>query len=148
MNGGAILKVRRSKTNQFGNQKVRIPIPEIPGDDICPVLALCTLFRFRKSIPTLPAFSVGPFRWIHYADLLRGVKSLAKISGKDPKRFGCHSLRRGGTTFAGSAGVPTYFIKLQGDWSSDCYTRYIALSSESRMKAPSLMREAVLASRK
>ena len=73
---------------------------------------------------------------------------MAQISGEDPARFGCHSLRRGGATFAASAGVPPYFIKLQGDWSSDCYTRYIALSTDSKFMAPSLMRKAVLASRK
>ena len=51
---------------------------------------------------------------------------MAILSGKDPARFGCHSLRRGGATFAADSGVPPYFIKLQGDWASDCYTRYIA----------------------
>jgi hypothetical protein len=101
-NDGAILKVQHSKTNQFGDRKVRIPIPEIPGDDICPVLSLCSLFRIVKCIPTLPAFS-----------------------------------------FAASCGVPPYFIKLQGDWSSDCYTRYICLSAEQCLMASNLMRDAV-----
>jgi hypothetical protein len=70
-----------------------------------------------------------------YAKLLKGVKILAKIS--DPARFSCHSLRRGAAFFATAAGVPAYFIKLQGDWSSDCHTQYIALSTDSRKKAPS-----------
>lgn len=139
----AVLKVRRSKTNQFGDRKVCIPIPEISGDPICPVLALKALFRAHKAIATLPAFSFSPFRWVCYSDLLKGVKSVAILSGEDPARFGCHSLRRGGATFAADSGVPPYFIKLQGDWASDCYTRYIALSPESRMTAPSLMRDAV-----
>jgi integrase len=145
--GCAILKVRRSKTNQFGERKVRIPIPEIPGDEICPVFALRSLFRLVKCIPSLPAFSYGSFQWIHYADLLAGVKQVASVSGLDPSRFGTHSLRRGGATFAAECGVPAYYIKLQGDWSSDCYTRYIALSVEQRMTAPFLMKKGVRGSR-
>jgi hypothetical protein len=103
------------KTTQFGDRKVCIPIPEIPGNKISPVLALRTLFCAKKCIPKFPAFSFGPFQWIHYTELLKGVK----ILGKDPTHFGCHSLWRGGASFTAAAGVPAYFIKLQGDWSSE-----------------------------
>jgi hypothetical protein len=37
---GAVLKVQRLKTNQFGDQKVRIPIPRITGDVLCPPIPL------------------------------------------------------------------------------------------------------------
>jgi hypothetical protein len=58
----AVLKVRRSKTNQFGDQKVRIPISQITGDILCPVLALRSLFKAVRVIPSLPTFSYAPFR--------------------------------------------------------------------------------------
>jgi integrase len=144
---GAVLKVRRSKTNQFGDWKVRIPIPRITGDVLCPVLALQSLFKAVRVISSLPAFSYAPFRWIHYSELLNGVKQVAIVSDVDPLQFGCHSLRRGGATFAAKCGVPAFYIKLQGDWSSDCYTRHIALSSEAKLTAPSLMSAGVRSSR-
>jgi hypothetical protein len=111
------------------------------------VLALRSLFKAVRVIPSLPAFSYTPFHWIHYSELLNGVKWVAIVSDVDPLRFGCHSLRRGGATFAAKSGVPAFYIKLQGDWSSDCYTRYIALSSEAKLTAPSLMSAGVRSSR-
>jgi hypothetical protein len=81
---GAVLKVRHSKTNQFGDRKVRIPIPRITGDILCPMLALQSLFKAVRVIPSLPAFSYAPFRWIHYSELLNGVKRVAIVSDVDP----------------------------------------------------------------
>lgn len=143
---GVCLHIRRAKTNQFGSRKVVIPIPRIPSSDLCPVLALKTLFQVVRVLPNLPAFSYRAFRWLSYSDLLKGIKSLVELAGLDPKDFGTHSLRRGGATYAASCGVPAYYIKLQGDWASDCYTRYIALSPEAKMLAPFRMRDGVLGS--
>jgi hypothetical protein len=143
----AVLKVRHSKTNQFGDWKVRIPIPRITGDVLCPMLALQSLFKAVRVIPSLPAFSYALFRWIHYSELLSGVKRVAIVSDVDPLQFGCHSLCWGGATFAAKCGIPAFYIKMQGDWSSDCYTWYIALSLEAKLTAPSLMSMGVCSSR-
>ncbi len=126
-----VLKVWRSKANQFGDKKVCILIPEISRDSMCPVFALKTLFHAHKAIVSLPAFSFSPFRWMCYSNFLKGMKSVETLSGEDPTRFGCHFLRHGRATFATNSGVLPYFIKLQGDWASNCYTRYIILSPES-----------------
>jgi hypothetical protein len=110
--------------------------------------ALCwpSLFQAVKVIPSLPTFSYAPFRWVHYIELLSGVKQMASISGADPQQFGCHSLHRGGATFAAGCSVPAFYIKLQGNWSSDCYTRYITLSLEAKLTAPSLMSKGIRSS--
>jgi hypothetical protein len=134
------------QTNQFRDRKVRIPIPQITRDVLCPMLALQSLFKAVRVIPSLPTFSYTSFRWIHYSELLNGVKRVAIVSDVDPLRFGCHSLCQGGATFAAKCGFPAFYIKLQGDWSSDCYTRYIALSLEAKLTAPSLMSAGVRSS--
>ena len=36
-----------------------------------------------------------------------------------PDNFSSRSFRQGGATFAFNCGVPTKFIKAQGDWRSD-----------------------------
>jgi hypothetical protein len=144
---GVVFKVQDSKTNQFGDRKVRIPIPQITRDALCPMLALQSLFKAVRVIPSLPAFSYALFRWIHYSELLNRVKQVAIVSDVDPLRFGCHSLCRGGATFAAECGVLAFYIKLRGDWSSDCYTWYIALSLEAKLMAPSLMSMGVRVSR-
>jgi hypothetical protein len=140
----AILKVQHSKTNQFRDQKVCIPIPQILGDKLCPMLALQSFFQAVKVILSLPAFSYALFHWVHYIELL--VKQMASISGADLQQFSCHSLCQGGTTFAAGCGVPAFYIKLQGNWSSDCYTLYIALSLEAKLTAPSLMSKGICSS--
>jgi hypothetical protein len=144
LDDGVLLKVRRSKTNQYGEKKVRIPIPKIPSSPICPVLALETLFSVAKVLPSEPAFSYGPFLFVTYGDLLKALKFLVEQIGLDPEDYGTHSLRRGGATFAASCGTPAAYIKLQGDWASECYTRYIALDLDSKLIAPSRMKEGVL----
>jgi hypothetical protein len=103
------------------------------------MLALQSLFKAVRVIPSLLAFSYALFRWIHYSELLNGVKQVAIVSDVDPLRFGCHSLCWGGVTFVAECGILAFYIKLQEDWSSNCYTRYITLSSEAKLTAPSLM---------
>ena len=40
-------------------------------------------------------------------------------------RFFGHSFRRRGACFALHSGVPSDYIKLQGDWKSNAYERYL-----------------------
>jgi hypothetical protein len=46
--------------------------------------ALRSLFKAIRVIPSLPAFSYAPFRWIYYFELLNGVKWVAIVSDVDP----------------------------------------------------------------
>jgi hypothetical protein len=61
------------------------------------------------------------------------VRSCMAAAGKDPKRYGGHSLRIGGATAAHAAGVPPSLIRLMGRWSSDVYEIYCRLSIESAL---------------
>jgi hypothetical protein len=71
------------------------------------VLALQSLFKAVRVISSLPTFSYAPFRWIHYSELLNGVKRVAIVSDVDPLRFGCHSLCWGGCQFCGQVQRPS-----------------------------------------
>ena len=46
-------------------------------------------------------------------------------SGLNPSEYSGHSFRRGGATFAFACGIPAEIIKLQGDWKSSAYQKYI-----------------------
>ena len=52
------------------------------------------------------------------------VKTLMKLLGEDPERFGAHSLRIGGATAALTARMSPAEIRAAGRWSSDCYVLY------------------------
>jgi integrase len=59
------------------------------------------------------------------------VKSGARAVGKDPKRFGTHSLRAGGATNMYRAGVDALTIQFHGRWASDAFKLYTRLCRES-----------------
>ena len=61
------------------------------------------------------------------------VKKVAAAAGRDPARFGAHSLRIGGATAALAAGVTPALIRLMGRWSSDIYQIYCRMSVESAL---------------
>ena len=56
-------------------------------------------------------------------------------AGRDPDKYGAHSLRIGGATAALAAGVPPSLIRLMGRWSSDIYEIYCRISMQSAMSA-------------
>ena len=55
-----------------------------------------------------------------------------------------HSLRRGGATLAFKANVPGELIKIQGDWASECYLRYLSIPLEQRTGVAAQVRDLVL----
>ena len=68
------------------------------------------VFGNWSTAATLPAIASDPrgggaFDPIPYKRVLTAVKQLALSLGMDPRRFGVHSLRRGGTTAMQAAGA-------------------------------------------
>ena len=60
---------------------------------------------------------------LKYHSALSDFKHLFKYFNMDPKGFGEHSGRRGGTTAAAAAGADINELKLQGRWLSDSMPR-------------------------
>jgi hypothetical protein len=119
---GATLRVRRSKTNQFGIRRVLTQLPRVDGSPYCPSSAIKALLAAAPGDDGAPLFSWAQGAWVSYDDLLTLLKS---VPGDGTGSYGTHSLRRGGATYAASLGVSIYHIKLQGDWASDCFLRYV-----------------------
>lgn len=71
--------------------------------------------------------------------LKRLHRYLAKIlpDSSAVKRFGLHSMRKGGATTALQVGVPVEQIKLQGRWKSDAVFRYLKVT-DAQAKSTSL----------
>ena len=47
------------------------------------------------------------------------MKETLKKAGRDPDKYGLHSLRSGGATAAANAGVPDRAFKRHGRWRSE-----------------------------
>lgn len=142
--GGFELSLRRTKTIQFNDRVLIVPVASIPGSPLCPVVAVSNswlLSHVERS--SLPAFSYrsrsGSLTTLTKPRFVAALKNLCSLIGLDPASFSGHSFRRGGATFAHAVGVPDGLIQLQGDWVSDAYKQYISVSVVERRAASSTM---------
>ena len=137
--GVMLAHIKWSKTDQYGEAPLNLPMVRNTKSLICPV-SWC-LFMIKR----MPAASkhnlfcyylnrkVIP---ITYKDLTLQLRAwLRNIGVKNPNEFSSHSLRRGGATHAFRNGVPDLTIKTLGAWASSAYKRYIDENLETRLKA-------------
>ena len=142
-NNMVYLYVGFGKTNQFGGRDTIIPIPGNSDPALDPVRHLHAVLSHNDSGPDSPAFSYGPGQFITYSKFTIKLKELLKKAGYNPDLYSGHSFRRGGATFLHSCGGTALMVQSSGDWSSQCFTRYLYLSESERLKAQSLISLAI-----
>ena len=105
------------------------------------------LLSMVKTPPDYPAFSYlkhGNVVPLTYSQFVRQFKlwlTLLEVGDKD--LYSSHSFRRGGATFAFQCGVSPSLIKCQGDWSSDCYLKYISLTMADKLVTTRMMADRI-----
>ena len=127
---GCVLKLRWSKTIQFHQRVLEIPLPLLSGKVTCPVAALVHFFSKAGPMPdTVPAFAfrspTGQLNVPTPANIRGRLAKLWLRLGLRSADFNTHSLRRSGASFLLSQGVPLEAIKTLGDWRSDCVFSYL-----------------------
>ena len=141
---GAFLQIRATKTIQFKQRILSIPLPFIPNSPLCPVAALINHFRLNRlassdflfSVKSSPSLTPRPITYRNFASFLSKVITMLDL---DSQSFSPHSFRRGGASFAFECNVPAELIKFQGDWSSDAYSVYLEMSSSQKRLAVNSM---------
>ena len=131
------------KTNQFGGRDTIIPIPGNDDPALDPVRHLHSFLSSTTSTPDTPLFSHGGSKFITYSKFTQRLKDLLRKAGYNPDLFSGHSFRRGGATFLHSCGGTSLMVQSSGDWSSQCFTRYLYLSEEERLRAQSLISKGI-----
>ena len=143
LKGYIMIAIRWSKTNQFGDRVLTVPLAQSTGSYLCPVSA------YDRLIDHTPGADMDPLfvwkkgrRWepITYKAYMTRLRELLAMAGEDPKLYGTHSLRRGGATAANQAGVPRNHIALVGDWRSDAIEAYLHDPMQLRLRATERMR--------
>lgn len=134
---GLIVFLKHSKTNQAAKKIVTIPISSKPGSPLDPLSAYNHMKSFQTHVsPATPAFSykskdkVVSFTTSKFTKVLRNKLNTL---GYNEHLYSNHSVRRGGCSWSFRAGVPSELIKLQGQWSSSCYLRYLEFSTETKL---------------
>ena len=136
------LRIKHSKTNQFGQRQLVLPFVACADPKLCPVRALLAHFGSSTLPASRPLFNfmeAGSEVNFTHALLVKKLKSglvRTQYAGSD---LSCHSFRRGGATFAFSLGLSSTEIKLRGDRRSSAYERYLVVSSDSILRTAKIL---------
>ena len=135
--GVMVIMLRWSKTNQFGETSSE---STLIGDNNSPICPVRWLLYMMEQIPAQGFHNLFSYRGKHgsvvpitYRDLMTYMRSWLDKIGEDSKQFSSHSLRRGATTHAHTAGIPEVEIQRLGNWNSDCYKRCIQEDLRSKI---------------
>lgn len=141
---GVLVRVRWSKTIQFREKEVFVPLPRVPGSPFCPVTAISRAFAFTPGASDSsqaflwlrPSLVVQCFTYSLFMSKLRSCLGRCGLQGMD---FGSHSFRRGGASFAFLSGLPVELIKILGDWKSNAVLLYLTVPLDIRVQATSII---------
>ena len=135
---GMLVHVNKSKTIQFCERTVEIPISSSPYKPLCAVHWVKCHFLELEAEPQDAAFRLPspgggsvPMKYSVYEDTLKYVCEEAGLQKRD---YSSHSLRRGGATFLHMVGASVSEIKERGDWSSDCVYEYLKTPLVTRVQ--------------
>ena len=142
----AVVSLKWSKTIQFAQREVLLPMLANPDPALDPIRALRAVWSpFGTPDPNQQAFAVFRARKtptvLTYAKLSHQFRKWVSSAGSDPHSFSLHSLRRGAATMAFAAKVPGEVIQSHGDWASDAYLKYISVSLNHRIMVAHALRQ-------
>ena len=133
-----IVQIVWSKTLQFKEKELLLPLVALSNKVICPVYWSWAMLAKNPASASSPLFSYyrgKRFMTLTYPRLMFWFKKWLCMAGLDHTLYSMHSFRRGGATFLHEADIPGQIIKLLGNWASDCYLRYIDLTLNKRVQA-------------
>ena len=124
---GVLFLVRRTKTIQFKQRILKIPVSKLEGHPLCFIPYLEILCKYGGTGPGLPLlgwlkggkFCSAKYDW--FVKKLHGICIKLKWEGK----FGTHSFRHGGATTMSLVGMDLPGISKRGDWKSLCVLKYL-----------------------
>lgn len=147
---GTLVTIRWSKTIQFRERVVEIPLPCIPRSKLCPATAIAHAFSFTKST----AANSQAFNWLDdpsstahiftYNMFITKLRDHFTLIGINPLSYAGHSFRRGGASFAYQSGVPLELIKALGDWRSDTILIYLTMPLTIRLRSANMLCKSII----
>ena len=141
-----MIDIRWSKTIQYKQKILRVPVLPAKNKAICPVFWMHVMTALVPAVHDQSAFSLrlgGRQLALSANQLIYRFRKWLLLIGQEPVKFSLHSLRRGGATFVYQSDIETEMIKLLGDWASDAYKCYIDISMDKRYDSMKLFVEAL-----
>lgn len=137
-----IVTLHKTKTIQFSQRKLDIPMVSVPGSPLCPVSAVSRMIQRVPAPDTAPAFLVplhGQWLTLTHSSFVNYLRYFLTLAGYEANKYTGHSFRKGGCSFAATCQVPENLIKFHGDWHSSAYERYMHLPLDTRSHVTRLM---------
>lgn len=142
---GMMLLIRWTKTIQFRERVLQIPLPRLGHHVLCPVAAVFRAFELTPNArPDGPALLVSDFpKQIPLSTKVFMVRLQQCLvsAGVQPSNYAGHSFRRGGAMWAYKAGVEPETIRQLGDWRSEAYKEYVKPDTSCLFHAVTLMQQ-------
>ena len=141
-----MFEITWSKTIQFRQKILRVPVLPADNKAICPVYWVYRMLAENPGEASDPLFLINtPLGKLCLSanQLILRLRKWLKLIGEEESSYTLHSLRRGGATFAYQSNMEGHMIKLLGDWASDCYKRYIDISIDQRFDSMKTFVEAL-----
>ena len=135
---GVIVSFWVTKTIQCFERELRVPISESP---LRPAFCLKNSLRQLLQIPGYPrspkspvfnVFKQGVWRPMHRLDVTKFMSRQLNFLGLDSKKITPSGFRKGGLSHGLLCIGNIELLRVQGDWASDCYKRYIRIPAEMR----------------
>ena len=133
---GLLIRVRWSKTIQFQQRELLVPLPKLPNHPLCPVIAVLNSFLL---FPPQAEGKPAPSFVITQGQFTNKLSSILSSLGYDSSRYSGHSFRRGGASWALECGLSSDVIQMLGDWRSSAYQRYLHLPLHTHIQYSKLM---------
>ncbi len=131
-----VLSFKWSKTIQFGQRRLLIPLMAVPGSVLCPVAAykhMCKLVPAERDSAAFCLPGSGGLLPVTYDQYQKFLKWVIELIGLSSDQFSSHSFRRGGANWAFDCNVPGELIKVLGDWKSDAYQMYLEFGMKKKI---------------
>lgn len=136
-NGLTLVQIHWSKTIQYKQKVLRLPLIASEVTQICPVFWVHCMMAMVPARPDEPLFSVPSGqgnRPLTYDQLRRQLASWVEGTGRSAADYSLHGLRRGGASWGLQSGITGPEIQVMGDWASLAYLRYLDTDLERRVK--------------
>lgn len=130
---GLCLTLRSSKTIQFAEREVLIPVIASRGSVLCPVYWIKKYLARVNVKSEEPLFIIpGSRSAMSYKWFSSRLSTLLASSGL-VGNYTSHSLRRGAATYLSRIGLPLHDIKTFGDWRSLSVLLYLSGDIKTRL---------------
>ena len=146
-NWGLLVHIESSKTVQFKQRTLEIPVVIAPSYGLCAVSQLREHFRrtpsAKKGQHLFMVAKKGIMKPLNYADALLQLKDWGSRECHS-KDIGFHSLRRGAATHMSTLGIKLEDIKAAEDWASLAVLIYLTTPLSHKIKVDNIVAGSLL----